>query len=113
MIGSRGADIKSLPHTTTTTTSQQVWYPHPSTRTTWLGKRNVLVEASDDAGNLLLTYSYQELQRSEVKTQLERDGRVIMEGRDGKLLSWMTVTDLGIADESGQLKSSPISGYYL
>ncbi|KAH7360440.1 hypothetical protein BKA65DRAFT_493134 [Rhexocercosporidium sp. MPI-PUGE-AT-0058] len=110
MIESRGADIKSLPHTTTfypPRLGQQVWYLHHSTRATWLGKRNVQVEASDDAGNLpseTLTYSYQELHSSEVKTQVDRDGRVILEGRDGKLLSWMTVTDLGIADDSGEIR---------
>jgi hypothetical protein len=50
-----------------------------------------------------LDYTYQEHQVSEIKAHQETDWKVIGNGKDGTLESWMTETELGIVDTAGKL----------
>ncbi|KAL2062901.1 hypothetical protein VTL71DRAFT_5973 [Oculimacula yallundae] len=101
-----GADFQTPLHSPSFSAprlGQEIWYLHYSTRLIWMGKQNIQVEKADDKNESrveALTYSYQDLDSSEVNTMLGGGGRVLIEGRDGKLLSWMMVTDLGIEDDS-------------
>jgi hypothetical protein len=80
------------------------WYVRHSTRAIWHGKRNVQVNGSHDKRTLpseTLLYSYQERADPEVKTRLEECCKLLGQGKDGKLESWMRETEWGIEDSSG------------
>ncbi len=75
------------------------WHVQYSSRKLWHGKRNV--HANFTALDYL-DYTYQEYEGSEVKSHEEIDWKVVGNGKDGKLESWMTETEAGIVDTSGE-----------
>jgi hypothetical protein len=82
------------------------WHVQYSSRKLWHGKRNVHANftASD---SLDYTYQVQNLlglhPPSEIKAYEETDWKVVGNGKDGKLESWMTETEAGIVDTSGEI----------
>ncbi|KAF8860145.1 hypothetical protein BDZ45DRAFT_801150 [Acephala macrosclerotiorum] len=78
------------------------WHVQYSSRKLWHGKRNVQAKftASDS-----LEYTYQEQEISEIKAHEETDWKVVGNGKDGKLETWMTETEGGIEDTSGEIRA--------
>jgi hypothetical protein len=82
------------------TTYPETWHVQYSSRKLWHGKRNVHANftASDS-----LDYTYQEKWGFRIKAYEETDWKVVGNGKDGKLESWMTETEFGIEDTSGEI----------
>lgn len=106
MIEESGADF--TPHLSAPFyLGQETWYLQYSTRAIWQGRRNVQVRAADDQSELPLEtreYTFQALDALDVKTWCDTGEPIVLHGLDGKLLSWMKVTDAGVEDDSGQSK---------
>lgn len=71
-----------------------------SSRKLWYGKRNVQAKFT---ASKFLNYTYQEQEVLEIKAHEETDWEVIGNGKDGKLETWMTETEGGIEDTSGEI----------
>jgi len=84
------------------------WHVQYSSRKLWDGKRNVHANFTA-SGSLDYTYQVHSLiflglpLPSEIKVYEETDWKVVGSGKDGKLESWMTETEAGIVDTSGEI----------
>jgi hypothetical protein len=87
-------------------TYPETWHVQYSSRKLWHGKRNV--HATFIASGSL-DYTYQEHEALEIKTYEETEWKVAGDGRDGQLEIWMTETETGIVDTSGEIFSFPFS----
>ena len=74
-----------------------------SSRQLWHGRRNVHTEFTAEGS---LNYTYQERETLEIKAHKDTDWRVVVDGKDGHLQSWMIETEFGIEDSSGETSLS-------
>jgi len=75
------------------------WHVQYSSRDIWHGRRNVHAIFTDKNS---LEYTYQEMKTEEIKSHQESSWKVVGNGKDGKLESWMKETEMGIEDPSGE-----------
>lgn len=88
------------------------WYVRHSTRTFWLGKRNVQVNGfydNESPQSNALPFSYQDLIGPEVRTRMEAGWKVLGEGRNGKLPDYLRETEWGLEDNSGKSRPTILS----